>query len=319
MALEEPYLPQAENNVITGTLIRQGGGVQINVAVYFTAAYGDIIRFYWGGGYIGYINVPAAPQFPLVFIIPSDLVADGSFTLSYSVEDTAKNISRSPVIVATIAGHTAPRMSIEAAILTNNALANGVSQNRIGYTVRTHTRAAGATGDFLALNANKTIIFTTSGSAVLSPGDRQTDRNGHYELGITSQQWGVDSVRAFLNGALNLPIITTQIYFLTNYRFDVKQTLLDRTDAQAEQSETYRVVITLYNRTTNQPIPSQSLTITGLGNNEQNDSGLTDANGSFVFLVHQPEAPALQSVDFQVSLTNDASVYDTFSVNFRPR
>ncbi|MEA9389031.1 hypothetical protein SJI19_00410 [Acerihabitans sp. TG2] len=308
MALEQPYLPQAENNIITGTLISQTNAVQINVRYYNFVAEGDVIRFYWGSGFIGYINVPNQPQFPLSYFIPANLLANGTFTLRYSVEDAVGNISFSPSILVTIFGHTTPKMVINAEILVDNALANGERQNRIRYTVSTLTRATGATEDFSALNADKPISITGTTGVNLSPLPYQTDPNGQYELGITSQSWGIKKINASLDNTSNHPKIETEINFLVNYRFDIKKTNIFDFERRMPLVVGYSVAITLYDKAYNQRVSGEPLVITGLDNN-YHYSGATDENGTLTVEILRED---INGTNFQVALVKDTSIYETF-------
>jgi len=316
MALEAPYLPQAVNNVIAGLLIHQIDGIQINVKYYSSAAYGDIIRFYWGNGFIGYISVPNNLQFPLIHIIPADLVANGTFTLSYSVEDTAGNVGLSPVIVVTITGHLTPRMSISAEILTNNVLANSVSQNRIRYTVATLTRETGYTEDFIALNANKLIDISGPEGSIFSPVPYQTNQHGVFDLGIASQSWGVKVIQARLDDASNQPNVGATINFSANYRFGIHSVKLNDPVNTNSLIVTFRVVITLYNNTTNQGVPGESLLITGLEDGFQS-SGVTQSDGSLTVDISRDDFSGAPVRYYQVALARDSAIYQTFPLDIR--
>lgn len=316
MALEAPYLPQAVNNVIAGLLIHQINGIQINVKYYSNAAYGDTIRFYWGNGLIGFISVPSNLQFPLIHIIPASLVANGTFTLSYSVEDEAENIVLSPVIEVTITGHLTPRMSISAQVLTNNVLANGVSKNHIRYTVATHTQETGSSEDFIALNANKLIDISGPEDSVFSPVPYQTNQHGFFDLGIASQSWGVKVIQARLEDASNQPNVGATINFSVNYRFGIHSVRLNDPVNTNSLIVTFRVVITLYNNTTNQGVPGELLLIKGL-EDEFQSSGVTQSDGSLTVDISRDDFSGAPVRYYQVTLARDSAIYQTFSLNIR--
>ncbi len=103
MALPDPILPQATDNVIQSADIALVGGVAVSIPAYVDAGYSDLVCVVWGGmRQAANVVTNVNEDFPMVFLIPDDLTAIGQHTVSYYIVDNGGNAVSSNVVTVTI-------------------------------------------------------------------------------------------------------------------------------------------------------------------------------------------------------------------------
>lgn len=105
-----PLVPQAKNGILTEKEVN--GTVQAMVKRHTTdPAVGDLYHFYWGKYAISRVDDGTSETFPWVINIKNDftateVLADGDYTVYYTITDLAQNISYSVPEAITVTGGT---------------------------------------------------------------------------------------------------------------------------------------------------------------------------------------------------------------------
>jgi hypothetical protein len=108
--LTVPVVPQASNGILTEKEVH--GTVQAMVVRHTDdPAVGDLYDFYWGRNAISRFDDGTSDTFPWVINIKNDLtatevLADGDYTVYYTVTDLAQNVSYSVPLAITVTGGT---------------------------------------------------------------------------------------------------------------------------------------------------------------------------------------------------------------------
>lgn len=108
--LNAPKVPQAHNGILTEKDIK--GLVQAMVERHTDdPSPGDYYNFYWGRDFISRIDDGTSETFPWVINVKNifteaEVLADGNYTIYYTVTDLARNVSYSQPLAITVTGGT---------------------------------------------------------------------------------------------------------------------------------------------------------------------------------------------------------------------
>lgn len=103
MAQPDLILPQATDNVIQSADIALVRGVAVSIPYNVDTRKGDVIHLWWDTRLIAAeIIIYPEQEFPVVFLVPDEIISIGQYSVRYERVDHARNFASSNIITVTI-------------------------------------------------------------------------------------------------------------------------------------------------------------------------------------------------------------------------